>query len=120
MYGGRARERTERLVDPWGLADKDAVWYLIAGTAAGQRTFRLDRVVEAELSGATFARPADFDLARGWTRIVDESVVDGLPRRLDPRSQDRVGRAADLHASAPAASRIERAFAVVAASGFSP
>ena len=75
MYGGRARERTERLVDPWGPADKDAVWYLIAGTAAGQRTFRLDRVVEAEPTGATFARPADFDLAREWTRIVDEMEI---------------------------------------------
>ena len=31
-YRGRARERTERLIDPWGLVDKDEIWYLIAGT----------------------------------------------------------------------------------------
>src|SRR3954468_6950871 len=30
-YAGR--ERSERLVDPWGLVDKDDVWYLVAGTA---------------------------------------------------------------------------------------
>ncbi len=39
-------ERTERLVDPWGLVDKDDIWYLIAGTDDGQRTFRVDRIVD--------------------------------------------------------------------------
>lgn len=46
-YTNRARERTQRLVDPWGLVDKDDVWYLVAGTEGGQRTFRVDRVVDA-------------------------------------------------------------------------
>lgn len=27
-YINSARERTERLVDPWGLVDKDSIWYL--------------------------------------------------------------------------------------------
>src|SRR5215213_9766930 len=37
-YVNATRERSERLVEPWGLVDKDDVWYLIAGTERGQRT----------------------------------------------------------------------------------
>ncbi|MBN6039933.1 YafY family protein [Amycolatopsis sp. 195334CR] len=68
----RGRERSERLVEPWGLVDKDDLWYLIAGTEAGQRTFRLDRVVEAVVTEEAAARPADFELAEAWRRVVDE------------------------------------------------
>src|SRR6187551_1662707 len=48
VYTSGKRERSERLVDPWGLVDKDDVWYLVAGTPNGRRTFRVDRIVEAE------------------------------------------------------------------------
>jgi hypothetical protein len=47
-YINSARQRTERLVDPWGLVDKDDTWYLLAGTERGQRTFRVDRILEAD------------------------------------------------------------------------
>lgn len=40
VYEGRGRSRSERVVEPWGLVDKDEVWYLVAGTEAGERTFR--------------------------------------------------------------------------------
>ena len=40
---GVAGLQRERVVDPWGLVDKDDVWYLIAGTEHGPRTFRVDR-----------------------------------------------------------------------------
>jgi predicted DNA-binding transcriptional regulator YafY len=75
VYAGRtaaARGPSERLVDPWGLVDKDDVWYLVAGTVAGQRTFRLDRVVEAEVTDLAAERPDDFELAEAWQRVVDE------------------------------------------------
>lgn len=65
-------ERSVRLADPWGLVDKDGVWYLIAGTERGQRTFRVDRVVEAEMTGEPAARPADFALDRAWQEVVGE------------------------------------------------
>jgi predicted DNA-binding transcriptional regulator YafY len=70
-YEGRGRERTRRLVDPWGLVDKDDVWYLIAGTAKGQRTFRVDRIVEAEVTDRPAERPADFELSAAWEQVVD-------------------------------------------------
>lgn len=75
VYAGRtaaARGPSERLVDPWGLVDKDDVWYLVAGTVSGQRTFRLDRVVEAEVTDLAAERPDDFELAEAWQRVVDE------------------------------------------------
>jgi predicted DNA-binding transcriptional regulator YafY len=69
-YESRGRERTRRLVDPWGLVDKDDVWYLVAGTEKGQRTFRVDRIVEAEVTGLPAERPADFELSRAWDEVV--------------------------------------------------
>lgn len=72
-YAGRARRgRTERLVDPWGLVDKDDIWYLVAGTEAGQRTFRVDRILEALVTDLPAERPAGFDLAEAWEVVVDE------------------------------------------------
>ena len=71
-YEGSARERTERLVDPWGLVDKDDIWYLIAGTERGQRTFRIDRIIAAEPTDQPAERPDDFTLAAAWEQIVGE------------------------------------------------
>jgi predicted DNA-binding transcriptional regulator YafY len=69
-YSGRGRERTERLVDPWGLVDKDDIWYLIAGTERGQRTFRIDRIIAAEPIDQAAERPADFTLETAWQAVV--------------------------------------------------
>ncbi|MFD4267921.1 helix-turn-helix transcriptional regulator [Rhodococcus sp. NPDC058481] len=69
-YVNGARERSERLVDPWGLVDKDDVWYLIAGTDRGQRTFRVDRIAEAEPTDQPAERPDDFELADAWEEVV--------------------------------------------------
>ena len=71
-YASSARERTVRLVDPWGLVDKDDIWYLIAGTDRGQRTFRVDRIIEAEPTGGPAERPEDFTLAAAWQQVVGE------------------------------------------------
>lgn len=71
-YAGRGRQPASRTVDPWGLVDKDDVWYLIAGTERGQRTFRVDRIADAAVTDEEFERPTDFDLAAAWERVVDE------------------------------------------------
>src|SRR6266581_4085684 len=71
-YTSSARVRTERLIDPWGLVDKDEIWYLLAGTEQGQRTFRVDRILEAEPTGQPAARPDDFTLASAWEQVVGE------------------------------------------------
>lgn len=71
-YTNAARERTDRLVDPWGLVDKDDIWYLLAGTERGRRTFRVDRIIEAEPTGRPAERPDDFTLATAWEQVVGE------------------------------------------------
>jgi predicted DNA-binding transcriptional regulator YafY len=63
-----------RVVHPLGLVVKNRVWYLIAQTEAGQRTFRVSRVQSAVSTGAPVERPPDFDLASAWRDIV--STVD--------------------------------------------
>ena len=55
-----------------GLVDKDGVWYLIAGTENGRRTFRVDRIAEAEVTDEPAERPPDFDLPEAWQEVVDE------------------------------------------------
>ena len=72
VYEGRGRSRSERVVEPWGLVDKDEVWYLVAGTVAGERTFRVDRVVSARVTEEVFVRPPEFDLSSAWGRVVSE------------------------------------------------
>lgn len=72
VYANRAGERTQRLVDPWGLADKDDIWYLMAGTDDGQRTFRIDRVIDAVMTDLDAEHPADFELSQAWQHVVEE------------------------------------------------
>lgn len=71
-YHGRTRPPTQRLIDPLGLVDKDGIWYLVAGTDTGRRTFRIDRVTAAVMTEVPFERPADFDLSEAWDEVVDE------------------------------------------------
>jgi predicted DNA-binding transcriptional regulator YafY len=79
-------------VHPLGLVDKDDVWYLVAGTDGGQRTFRVDRIAAAQTTDEPAVRPADFDLAASWRGVVEVVeqrrsllVADVLadPRRVD-------------------------------------
>jgi predicted DNA-binding transcriptional regulator YafY len=51
-YLARDRASSTRVVHPLGLAAKGTVWYLIAGTDAGLRTFRVDRVTSSRGTGA--------------------------------------------------------------------
>jgi predicted DNA-binding transcriptional regulator YafY len=84
-YVDRARVATTRVVHPLGLAAKGTAWYLVAGTADGLRTFRVDRVTTVDPTGAPTVRPADFDLAEAWamiTREVDERRAGSLRARL--------------------------------------
>ncbi|ASO22738.1 putative DNA-binding transcriptional regulator YafY [Actinoalloteichus hoggarensis] len=71
-YAGRGRERTDRLVDPWGLVDKNGVWYLMAGTDRGRRTFRVDRILDAVTTEVPAERPHDLALSAIWDQVVDE------------------------------------------------
>lgn len=99
-YAKKGAELVERVVDPWGLVDKDDIWYLIAGTDKGQRTFRVDRMSDAEVSDLPAGRPDDFELSRAWEQVVDRveqrrSGLDAtvlIAERYLPILQDHFGR----------------------------
>jgi predicted DNA-binding transcriptional regulator YafY len=71
-YVARDQAATTRVVHPLGLATKRSVWYLVADTEAGLRTFRVDRVTAVEPTGEPVVRPPDFDLAKAWQMISAE------------------------------------------------
>jgi predicted DNA-binding transcriptional regulator YafY len=103
-YANRSRDRAQRLVDPWGLVDKDGVWYLIAATEKGQRTFRCDRIIEATVTDIAGERPADFALSDEWAQVVNEmedrrsllSAIVLIAERFLPVLQDHFGRHCEL------------------------
>ncbi|MFC7613397.1 helix-turn-helix transcriptional regulator [Actinokineospora soli] len=111
-YADHAGTRTERLVDPWGLVDKDDVWYLIAGTPKGRRTFRVDRIAAADPTDEPAERPDDFALAEAWRQVVGD-VEDRRSRtwatvhiepRFVPILRDHFGR--HCHVEDPAVARV--------------
>ena len=65
-YEDRHRTNTTRKADPLGLVSKAGVWYLVACTSEGFRTFRVERIVDVLEMEERFERPADFDLDRYW------------------------------------------------------
>ena len=77
-YEDRHRTRSKRAVDPFGLVSKAGVWYLIARTDGGFRTFRADRIVEAVELPERFVRPPDFDLNEYWQKISTDLMSQPL------------------------------------------
>ncbi len=86
VYAAPDRPETERTVHPLGLVAKASVWYLVAGTDAGLRTFRLTRVRSVELTQDPVERPEGFDLETHWRTVVAELDE----RRVTFRSTARV------------------------------
>jgi predicted DNA-binding transcriptional regulator YafY len=71
-YAARDRAHTTRVVHPLGLVIKGTVWYLMADTAAGMRTFRVSRVRAVERTDDLAVRPDGFDLGELWRSIAAE------------------------------------------------
>jgi predicted DNA-binding transcriptional regulator YafY len=76
-YVARDRAPSTRIVHPLGLATKRSVWYLVADTDAGLRTFRVERITSAVPTGEPVVRPPDFDLPEAW-RLITEEVDERL------------------------------------------
>lgn len=87
-YAGRDRPESERTVHPLGLVAKASVWYLVAGTEAGLRTFRLSRVRSVAVTDEPVERPDGFDLAETWKSVV--ATID--ERRAGFRAVGRADR----------------------------
>jgi predicted DNA-binding transcriptional regulator YafY len=66
VYEDRAKAKTTRCVDPHGLVSKAGVWYLVASTAEGFRSFRIDRIADVRELDERFERDVAFDLDAYW------------------------------------------------------
>lgn len=63
----------ERLAHPYGLVLKGGSWYLVAAADGGApRTYRVSRILAAEILDGRFERPGDFDLSAYWERYAAE------------------------------------------------
>ena len=74
-------DAVERLADPLGLVAKGSVWYLVALVDGDLRSYRVSRVLSAEVVDEPSIRPKGFDLAEYW----EQSAVNfkaQLPRYL--------------------------------------
>jgi len=85
-YERRDGELSERVVHPLGLVVKNQVWYLIAQTDAGQRTFRVSRVQSVELTAEPAHRPEGFDLAAAWRAIMTTLDTQRAPASVHVRT----------------------------------
>ena len=63
----RGDSRVERELEPLGLVLKAGTWYVVAANEEQLRTYRVSRVVDAQLSEERFTRPDGFDLGGYWT-----------------------------------------------------
>lgn len=61
-------EAVKRVVDPLGLVAKGSVWYLVAAVNQHVRSYRISRILDAELIDEQVTIPPEFDLATYWER----------------------------------------------------
>jgi predicted DNA-binding transcriptional regulator YafY len=85
-----------RDVEPLGLVLKGGTWYLVARSSGQFRTYRVSRVLAAEITDDSFERPSGFDLARHWSSSISayerEFERVELVLRVDPELLDEVVR----------------------------
>lgn len=83
------RAEKRRRVAPLGLVLKGGSWYLAGQVDGSVRTYRVARILDCSLREATFARPADFDLAAYWQAATERLEAEMHPSeakvRLSPR-----------------------------------
>jgi predicted DNA-binding transcriptional regulator YafY len=88
-YVDRERRETERTVHPLGLVAKASVWYLVANSEAGLRTFRVGRVRGVTRTEDPVHRPEGFDLSETWESITATIDERRTPLRVELRIQER-------------------------------
>ena len=93
VYRPEGKEPAERTIDPLGLVAKGNVWYLVAQTPRGLRTYRVSRIQQANVLDQPCDRPHDFDLAVYWNSSTAQ--FRDRPRyhatlRLEPRTAETI------------------------------
>lgn len=75
----KEQELTARIVHPLGLVAKRSVWYLITEMEGELRTYRISKIVFAEMMDESFPYPTEFNLARYWEQSTAQ-FKHNLPR----------------------------------------
>ncbi len=87
-----------RVVEPLGLVLKAGAWYLVAGSGASVRTYKVANIRKLAVLGATqaFVRPAGFDLAVHWAESLRQFEAALRPEvavlRASPQGRVRLAR----------------------------
>jgi predicted DNA-binding transcriptional regulator YafY len=70
----RWKEPTEvvRALEPHGLVLKAGTWYVVARCDGAMRTYRIDQITAAALTGGGFTAEPGFDLAQYWQAYLAE------------------------------------------------
>ena len=88
-YAAWNREPVDRLVDPWGLVRKRERWYLLGAVDGAERTYRVDRMLDAVVTDEPAERPADLERRRAdasATVIADAGIVPLLRTQFGQRA----------------------------------
>lgn len=88
-YATPGKPVKERTVHPLGLASKGGVWYLVAGTEQGLRTYKVGRVTSITATLDPVDRPKDFELSTAWRSLatrVEERMLAATVRARAERS----------------------------------
>lgn len=96
LYTRSDGDTSSRTVDPLGIVCKQTVWYLIAQTSAGLRTYRVSRMQDVVVLALQFERPAKFDLARYWkqttAKLRDQKQTVSATTALSPEAVLTINR----------------------------
>ncbi len=87
-YEGKDGERRVRRLLSLGLVNKAGVWYLVADSGRGVRTYRVSRLEDVAMTDEVFDPLEDFDVSTYWstqTEII-ERRRSGVAARLRVRS----------------------------------
>lgn len=101
----RRHEEVTRTVRPYGLVLKGGAWYLVGQVERDHRTYRVDRIVSAEPTGASFTRDDAFDLPGHWSARAAEFVAGMLTEHVTVRLSPLGMRALRFAVEPPAARR---------------
>lgn len=74
-YAKPGQSPQRRRVHPYGLVAKSGVWYLLAGTDQGRRTFRASRVQGVAPTDEPVELPEGFDLGEEWMSAQRDFVA---------------------------------------------
>ncbi|WP_368407016.1 helix-turn-helix transcriptional regulator [Actinomadura sp. NAK00032] len=67
-----APHEVTRTVEPYGVVLKGGRWYLVARWVGRFRTYRVSRIIAADVLDQAFERAADFDLSGYWQDYLDD------------------------------------------------